>query len=48
MIILLQGDSNMNKDTAQWFGLYGFVTRVLEETETKSKSMLAKKSSGRK
>ena len=38
----------MNKDTDQWFGLYGFVARVLEETETKSKSMFAKKGSGRK
>ena len=32
MIILLQGALNMNKDTDQWFGLYGFVARVLEET----------------
>ncbi len=48
-LILLQGDLNMNSETQQWYGMYGFVARVLEEASSTAKKRLGlKKSSSKK
>ena len=34
LILLLQGDKNVNRDTGQWQGLHGFAARTIQSAKT--------------